>query len=1470
MPRTRPAPKKEKRGYRNKLAQKFKTLRAGGESDDAGARGSMDPEPAEEKPPLPADSSSSTSDESGDDSHETDRSSDPRSPSQSQSQDGKDEEKDRESISLDRDANEESDTTGGQESSAEPSPAVVRRSSKGKEKDSKRKKRSASTSAADSAADGAEVQNKDEPLKDEPLKDEPLIDEPLKDESLKDEPSSESEDEDPVPDRLPGKERFVSFFFSVGIHPDMKPLEVSGQFDALEQPYEGDLMELFPRETKSDPFPEHIWVFCFPTGVRLQTCADRPPRETFPFISTLVSGDKLFGQALVVYEPLDEQLLAKIDPDQKLVQGVATNSSKPVTVWAPRCLCLLSYHPFFATFRSWLSEFHQRLTNGQRLALSAEDYIIDVVMRVPLPPQRSTVEVEFAMADAKFLVSRVSSDKFDDESIPLGMLFKVLSVNNVLTVLRAILMEERVLLVSKRMTLLTFAGETLRMLIYPFAWPHVYIPILPESLLEFPAFSPMPFIIGVLASTLPKITSLRDASTEIFVVDLDNNSVTTPVPLHKFPEPEFSQLHQDMNELLFEEVQALDDPGVPVSRGMRNDKEELVHVNSHIVAAFRRFFVSMLRDYRKYLLYLRVFPEPVAMFDTEKFIAARVRALGDEAAREEEDPSMGGVSRSELRTFFEALMETQAFQVFLEAHNWPEPNMFDSMIDDRLFDVPLESLLPRISDFYAPTKERPSTFPGGEARVKKIRVRPPKRPAATSHKYDFFPKLDQAKLRPGEEVKPAAIDAADLAARKVRTTSTSTSKPVLEVTADKHIIDVVSQLLAGAEDAVEPPVSAKNAKKLISSFKNASARRDFARELTSQIAEPEVRPGSIFSGEAPKEAPKSATWPSLSAVAFDQLSTFICMCLREATSAADHLVPRDLLIPIFALHKVSLGAEVFLYGDANVRDQEQWRTLDFWEIALFSSLSSAHRARYGDIRRRMERWAGVADEKRESVAQAEEDVVFDTVSKFVFYQVHLGCPVELIRKLLSRATSWTALEREKIDLLNDMASNMISANELMTADLPDEDTQLDTFSPEGHFVLVGGRTEGNRLHGETIQAEQHEMVQDFIQGGSRTRAMNKMRERIAPLFAKGRRKTTDRWLTHNLDLREDYTVKTLRGHEQAVLSVAMPDTTPERVFTGSCDSTIRIWNTSDASSVHTLKGHTGWVNCMKVDHDKIVSGSYDRTVKLWDAVKGAKIRSLRGHEGAISALTLTSDAILHIVSGGYDNTLRVWDPRHPKKSVLTLHGHDGPVTCISAAHVRVLSGSRDNTLRLWDLRSSKTMAEMSSHSDWLTTCTMLNDDVAVSGSCDTTARVWRGLRTGDPEEIFSQVLPGHKTAVTGVTVRDSVVMTTSFDGSVRLWDLDIGHCVFDYEAHHDEITESAGFRVGEQGDGHGMFVTGSADSQAKLWNFRSDVSTPSIKHAYTLSGHRGKITSVESRDNMILTGSWDRTARLWEFDRKVV
>ena len=73
--------------------------------------------------------------------------------------------------------------------------------------------------------------------------------------------------------------------------------------------------------------------------------------------------------------------------------------------------------------------------------------------------------------------------------------------------------------------------------------------------------------------------------------------------------------------------------------------------------------------------------------------------------------------------------------------------------------------------------------------------------------------------------------------------------------------------------------------------------------------------------------------------------------------------------------------------------------------------------------------------------------------------------------------------------------------------------------------------------------------------------------------------------------------------------------------------------------ITTLQGHTHYVNCLTVVGKKLYSGSRDRTIRVWDTDTHQHITTLQGHTGWVRCLTAVGNKLY---SGSYDETIRVW------------------------------------------------------------------------------------------------------------------------------------------------------------------------------------------------------------------------------------
>ncbi|WP_438038181.1 TIR domain-containing protein [Sorangium sp. So ce128] len=305
---------------------------------------------------------------------------------------------------------------------------------------------------------------------------------------------------------------------------------------------------------------------------------------------------------------------------------------------------------------------------------------------------------------------------------------------------------------------------------------------------------------------------------------------------------------------------------------------------------------------------------------------------------------------------------------------------------------------------------------------------------------------------------------------------------------------------------------------------------------------------------------------------------------------------------------------------------------------------------------------------------------------------------------------------------------------------------------------------------------------------------------------------------------------------------------------------VRMWTGVE----RTLSGHLGSVTACAISHDgaRIVSGSSDSTLKVWDLANGHLLFTLEGHSARINACAISPDGE-RIVSASSDGTLKVWDAASGGL-LSTLEGHtDGINACaISPDGKRIVSGSSDRTLVVWDAASCTPLyalgeqrspgCERRGHDDGITACAISPDgERVVSTSYDKTLRVW-DLASGEPLAVFA----AHRDwgSACAISPDGERVVSASYDKTLKVWDVASGRQLAVLAGHDDWVLSCAISPDGER------VVSASHDKTLKVW----DVASGQVLS--TLEGHSaGVYTCAISPDGQrVGSGSADGTLKVWD------
>ncbi len=324
----------------------------------------------------------------------------------------------------------------------------------------------------------------------------------------------------------------------------------------------------------------------------------------------------------------------------------------------------------------------------------------------------------------------------------------------------------------------------------------------------------------------------------------------------------------------------------------------------------------------------------------------------------------------------------------------------------------------------------------------------------------------------------------------------------------------------------------------------------------------------------------------------------------------------------------------------------------------------------------------------------------------------------------------------------------------------------------------------------------------------------------------------------------------------------------EYLATSDTKGDIQIWDAKTLTKHANCQGHQHWTWAIDFSPDgqHLVSGSDDGTVKLWDVATGECLRTYTGHTFSVNTVAFSHDGKI-IASSSQDSTIRLWrtfpDSSNPE---ITLVGHNGRVWSIafSPDDRTIVSGGEDLTVRLWNVATGECVAVWEAHAGWVRYVAFNPDGRSVAtASYDRSIKIWDIRKIPDFSEKSGICLPtclhtliGHQQPVSSIAFSPDgqQFVSSSFDKTIKLWDVNNGECVKTLLGHNSRIWMVA-FHPNSQ-----QLASGSDDNNTKIWDLKQG------RCINTIVGHTNAILSLDlsSDANYLASGNEDNTIRIWD------
>uniref|UniRef100_A0A8C1IJN2 DENN/MADD domain containing 5B n=1 Tax=Cyprinus carpio TaxID=7962 RepID=A0A8C1IJN2_CYPCA len=386
--------------------------------------------------------------------------------------------------------------------------------------------------------------------------------------------------------------RFAHYFVICGIDNEtgLEPDALAGEnFDQspLKRTFKSKVLAHYPKNIECNPFDQDaVNMLCMPKGLSFRTQRDSRTPQFHSFLITREDGSRTYGFVHTFYEEVTSPQIcsamqtlhqmhqaehnasahncpsSSMDSLASSLDEVESPSSQGGrrscgcsgegydsvrdTLYVSKAMCLITPMPFMHSCKGFLSQVHRAVISHQPPPLPLESYIYNILYEVPLPPPGRSLK--FHGVYEPILCQRPGVGELPLADFPLSEAFQLLGVENLVQIFTCVLLEMQILLYSQDYQRLMVVAEGITTLLFPFQWQHVYVPILPASLLHF-LDAPVPYLMGLQSKEGTDRSKLElPQEANLCFVDIDNHCIELPEEFPQFPNK--TEFIQELSEVL--------------------------------------------------------------------------------------------------------------------------------------------------------------------------------------------------------------------------------------------------------------------------------------------------------------------------------------------------------------------------------------------------------------------------------------------------------------------------------------------------------------------------------------------------------------------------------------------------------------------------------------------------------------------------------------------------------------------------------------------------------------------------------------------------------------------------------------------------------------------------------------------------------------------------------------------------------
>ncbi|KAL8141853.1 hypothetical protein V2J09_014885 [Rumex salicifolius] len=1073
------------------------------------------------------------------------------------------------------------------------------------------------------------------------------------------------------------------YFIVCGIGPEIRTLdEMIKGFHGLEYRYSASLLDQFPPSNHSlyPPPPPQLSTCVLPAGVEFYSSGfDSNDESTYPHSYPIVltegDGSKIYVSCIAFRDPVDED--------------IAEAYHIPPNSYADKCICLVSRLPSFRVVRNALEEIYALCFSTTGMS------------NVPLPTPGKD-KVLFAIENCLLSVEAPPKDGLPHADISLLPLVQCLDVDNLITLFTAVLLERKILLRSNKYSLLTLVSEAICLLIYPFWWKHVYIPLLFFSGVDY-IDAPTPYMMG-LHSGVDTTGLTMDG---VVIVDLEYNRITTTEDIPSIPEPELSFLRSEILKLSCPNMVGIDHMGIGPWRpeqyskcGVRSwgDEHDL-----QLRLIFLRFFASILSGYRNFI------DSTSQVFNAQAFLKKRSRTTNQTS-----DPM--------VTQFLESL----GFYDYLERRQSSGENT--------------NNLLDKMQDAMGRGQNPMSVLPPPLIENEIITISDSvdgTHGSGAKYIYDRFP--SNTRTEEQEEKRKQTLSAVSGALESTTKSYHDEDEGLsqLERAAERErmVLDIQVKLQGlwlrllklGTTD--DP----------LSSF-------EYGTILALIESDAEGIGGSGFV-ECIREHINIGWTCQLTEEQFIAVKELLKTAITRASSRSDMSTIRDALEVSAEMYKKDVN-HVFDYVQRHLISLAIWEELRFWEV-YFDYLMEKSSNKSSNYAIQVMTQLIVVATHLAGLGLPDNDAWFiiETIAeknKIGYKQyIQLRGYLSHIQQLrvgywgvstIKFQPSFHGPQSPRVqDAMNDsqpVEGSAVGRSWVHSMFSRENSTRVNSFS---HASETGTprKQDISNVGQKKIQTN----VRVLRGHNGAVTAMHCVTKREVWDLV-GDREDAGFFISGSTDcmvkiwdpsLRGSELRGSLQGHTGAIRSISSDR---GNIVSGSDDQSILVWDKQTLQLLEELKGHTAPISQVRLLSGKrVLTSSHDGTVKMWDVRTDTCVATVGRCSGAVLCMEHDDTASI-LAAAGRESVAYVWDIRAGKQ-MHKLTGHSKWIRSIRLVDDTLITGSDDWTARVWSASRGTCDVVLASHAGPILSVEYSPlDKGIITGSSDGLIRFWENTSDG--------------------------------------------------------------------------------------------------------------------------------------------